>query len=72
VKSYNLVRGDLMEEKYECENCGKTVKVSTGSTPKCCGKAMKKLDLDVCLQPAHAEHARPMNNEEACDDGRAG
>ena len=26
----------------------------------------------VCLQPPHAEHARPMDDEDACDDGRAG
>lgn len=60
------------EEKFECENCGKTVKVSNGKIPECCDKPMKKLPLDVCLQPAHAEHARPMEDEDACDDGRAG
>lgn len=60
------------EEKFECENCGKTVKVLNGKIPECCDKPMKKLPLDVCLQPAHAEHARPMEDEDACDDGRAG
>jgi len=33
---------------------------------------MKKLPLDICTQPAHAEHARPMEDEDACDDFRAG
>jgi hypothetical protein len=61
-----------MEENYECEVCGKKVKVSEGSAPVCCGKSMKKIPLDVCLQPAHAEHSRPMDKENACDDGRAG
>jgi len=44
-----------MEEKtYECENCGKKIKVSDGKVPDCCGKSMKKLPLDICTQPAHA------------------
>jgi hypothetical protein len=61
-----------MEEKtYVCEECGKTIK-TVEETPKCCGKPMKQLPLDVCTQPSHAEHARPMDNEEPCDDGRAG
>ena len=60
------------EETFECENCGKTIKVSDGTVPECCDKPMKKQSLDVCLQPAHAEHARPMEDEDACDDGRAG
>jgi hypothetical protein len=62
----------LVEETFRCENCGKTVKVSDGKVPSCCGKPMTKLPLDVCLQPAHAEHARPMESEEPCDEGRAG
>jgi hypothetical protein len=61
-----------LEKTYRCEGCGKTVKVSDGSVPRCCDKPMRKLPLDVCLQPAHAEHARPMDDEDACDDGRAG
>lgn len=63
-----------MREKitYRCEDCGKTVKVSDRRVPKCCDKPMKKLPLDICLQPAHAEHARPMDYEDACDDFRAG
>ena len=61
-----------MEEIYECEDCGNTVKVKDGKAPDCCGKTMKKMPLDICTQPAHAEHARPMDDENACDDGRAG
>jgi len=30
------------------------------------------MQLDICTQPAHAEHARPMEDEDACDDFRAG
>jgi endogenous inhibitor of DNA gyrase (YacG/DUF329 family) len=60
------------EETYKCEICGKTVKTSSKKIPMCCGRPMKKLPLEVCLQPAHAEHARPMADEDACDEGRAG
>jgi hypothetical protein len=33
---------------------------------------MKKVSADICLQPDHAEHARPMGDEDACDDFRGG
>jgi hypothetical protein len=62
----------MEEETYECENCGKKIKTSDGKVPDCCGKSMKKSPLDMCTQPAHAEHARPMEDEEPCDDFRAG
>ena len=61
-----------MKETYKCKGCGKTVNVNDGKVPDCCGKPMIKMPLDICTQPAHAEHARPMDDENACDDGRAG
>lgn len=61
-----------MVKKYECEECGKKIDISDGTIPDCCGQPMKELPLDVCTQPAHAEHARPMRSDEPCDDGRAG
>ena len=60
------------EETYQGENCGKTVKISDEKILECCGKPMEKLPLDIRLQPAHAEHARPMEGEDACDDFRSG
>lgn len=63
---------NLKEETYECKNCGKIVRVSNGKHPSCCDKPMVKLPLDICTQPAHAEHARPMEDEDTCDDFRAG
>jgi len=61
-----------MEEKtYECKECRKKIKTSE-ETPECCGKPMKQLPLDVCIQSANAEQARPMEADEPCDDGRAG
>ena len=61
-----------MEIAYKCEKCGKTQKKTDGTIPQCCGIPMKKVQLDVCTQPAHAEHARPMDSEDACNDGSAG
>ncbi|KYK33995.1 MAG: hypothetical protein AYK22_00740 [Thermoplasmatales archaeon SG8-52-3] len=61
-----------MKINYKCELCGKTIEVFDENIPSCCGKPMKKVPLDICTQPAHAEHARPMDDENACDDGRAG
>ena len=51
---------------------GTEVKVDDEKVPECCGKTMKEVPLDPCLQPAHAEHARPMEDEDACDNFRAG
>jgi hypothetical protein len=62
----------IIEKTYECEECGKRIKSSTSEKPECCGKPMKQLPLDICLQPSHAEHTRLMENDEPCDDGRAG
>jgi hypothetical protein len=60
------------EETYKCEGCGKTVKASGKKTPECCGEAMQKVTSNICLQSDHAEDSRPMDDEEPCDDGRAG
>jgi len=62
----------MREIKYECKDCGKQLKSSEGKNPECCGKPMKQLPLDICTQPTDAEHARPMEKDEPCDDGRAG
>ena len=65
----------INEEIYECKNCKKIVKVSDGKVPECCGEPMKKKvlqDVLICTQASHAESTRSMDEEEACDDGRAG
>ncbi|MEF8847569.1 MAG: hypothetical protein V5A68_00340 [Candidatus Thermoplasmatota archaeon] len=61
----------MAKKKYKCEECGKTVETSE-EQPECCGQPMKQLPLDVCTQPAHPEHARPMRDDEPCDEGRGG
>lgn len=62
----------MKEINYECEKCGKRVKTSEDKIPKCCNIPMKKIPLDICTQPAHAEHSRPMDEENACNDFRGG
>jgi hypothetical protein len=61
-----------MNKKYKCEICGKIISISDKMVPKCCGKTMKQLPLDICIQPSNAEHARTFDKDEPCDDGRAG
>jgi hypothetical protein len=60
-------------DTYECMTCKRTATVEDADTiPECCGKPMKKkMPREICLQPAHAEHARPMESEDACDEFRA-
>jgi hypothetical protein len=60
-------------EYYQCQTCKKKTIVSEkNKKPSCCGKPMKKIAVDICLQPDHAEHARPMRQDEPCDDFRGG
>jgi hypothetical protein len=62
-----------MTEEYQCQSCKRTATVEDDQkVPECCGKPMKKIPREICLQPAHAEHARPMEDDDACDDFRAG
>lgn len=59
-------------KEYTCTRCGKKTTAYDDKVPECCGDIMKLVPSNLCLQPAHAEHARPMDDEDACDDGRAG
>ena len=62
-----------MIETYQCQSCKRTATIQDDNTvPMCCGKKMHKIPQDICLQPAHPEHARPMEDDDACDDFRAG
>jgi len=64
----------MSKEMYQCEDCEKTAqKGDTAEVPDCCGKPMKRVQEDVCVKaPAAAEHARFDDEDEPCDDGRAG
>lgn len=59
---------------YRCSSCKKTIPVKEveEKEAKCCGQPMEKVPEELCTQPAHPEHARPMRDDEPCDDGRAG
>jgi len=62
-----------MAEEYQCQSCKRTATVEEDDKiPECCGQPMKKMPKEICLQPAHAEHARPMEENNACDDFREG
>ncbi len=74
IKNISNMYGEKNMETYECESCKRTATVQDDETPpSCCGKPMKmKMPREICLQPTHAEHARPMEDEDACDEFRAG
>ncbi|MCU0851577.1 MAG: hypothetical protein MUC80_09965 [Candidatus Thermoplasmatota archaeon] len=61
-------------DEYECATCQRTATIKEDEhLPLCCGKQMKKkMPREICLQPTHAEHARPMEDEDSCDEFRAG
>ena len=63
----------MAEVTYQCQSCKRTAIVEVGEKiPHCCGEPMEKIVDEICLQPNHAEHARPMESEDACDDFRSG
>ena len=62
-----------MVDTYECQSCKRTATVKEGNpAPECCGKSMKQLPREICLQPGNPESQRPMEEEEPCDDFRNG
>jgi len=63
-----------VEVTYKCLSCKRTATTDEDEKPPiCCGKEMKRvMPRTICLQPSHAEHARPMEDEEPCDDFRGG
>ncbi|MDD4307779.1 MAG: hypothetical protein PHU53_03105 [Thermoplasmata archaeon] len=58
------------ENTYECGKCGKVIRAT--SLPDCCGRKMTVVKLPPCTSAASAEHSRPMEDEEPCDDSRGG
>ena len=62
-----------MSVEYECQSCKRTATVADNQDPpECCGKKMHQKTKEICIQPAHPEHARPMEEEEPCNDFRSG
>jgi predicted ATP-dependent serine protease len=62
----------MKKQKYQCQECGKEKEEMNGKNPSCCGKPMKQMKVDVCITAPSAEHARPFNDDEPCDDSRSG
>jgi hypothetical protein len=62
------------KETYQCVKCGKTMEVIGGKpeVSDCCGEPVKVVDPAFCTTAPSAEHARARNEDEPCDDGRAG
>jgi hypothetical protein len=61
----------MTEKKFKCKECGKQIN-SSEKNPKCCGIAMKTVQIDKCVQPHNAEYSGPFEEDEPCNDGRAG
>lgn len=62
----------VRKETYECQSCKRTAEGVDTTIPHCCGKSMKKIPREICLEPAPAEHACPMEDEDVCDEFRKG
>ena len=61
------------EQAYECENCAGQKMIKPGDQPPdCCDQPMKSIPLDQCTLATTAEHSRFDQEDEPCDDGRAG
>lgn len=61
--------------KFKCEKCEKTMEMSDSKNivPECCHLPMEKMEEPApCQLSATAEHARPNEMLEPCDDGRKG
>lgn len=61
------------DKAYRCEICKGQVAISADRpVPECCGQAMQSIPLDQCTLTTTAEHSRFDQDDEPCDDGRAG
>ena len=57
--------------QYHCKECEKTIIIdSNNEVPECCGKEMYL--MDVCREAPSAEHYRPYNSDDPCDDASSG
>ena len=58
---------------YECPKCRRQEEGDAEQAPVCCGQAMRSIGpLPVCELTQTAEHSRLEEDDEPCDDGRAG
>jgi hypothetical protein len=62
----------MLKKAYKCKKCGKEQISSEEKSFNCCGQQMEQIPLDQCKQPNSAEYSGPFEEDEPCDDGRAG
>ncbi len=65
----------MENQAYTCEKCGKGIEMQDSSMvpPECCEQTMKAVEsLPVCEMSETAEHSRLMDENDPCNDGRAG
>lgn len=61
------------EYRYRCFSCSKIREYREGEpVPICCDGPMEVEPLPPCTTAAHPEMARNVDEDEPCDDGRAG
>jgi arsenate reductase-like glutaredoxin family protein len=61
--------------KFKCQKCEKTKETADSKdiVPECCDILMQRMEEpDPCQLSATAEHARPNEILEPCNDGRKG
>jgi hypothetical protein len=64
-----------LKHKFKCQKCDKTTETTNSKdiAPECCDIPMQRMeDPAPCQLSATAEHARPNEILEPCDDGRKG
>jgi len=54
--------------KYKCELCGKEFEAE--EAPDCCGHTT--VEMPLCTKPFNPEAQRSTDDDDACDDFRAG
>ena len=62
----------MKTKAYRCLKCGKERITQENENLECCGQEMEQIPLDQCTQPHESEYSGPFEEDEPCDDGRAG
>lgn len=61
---------DKKIQSFQCKTCGSTAEGYENKPPVCCGEAMGP--MNVCTSAPSAEHERPWNEDEPCDESTSG
>ncbi len=63
------------KKHYTCDKCNSQAALDKeAKPPECCAQPMVPVPepLDKCTVSSTAEHSRPNDSQEPCDDGRGG